>query len=111
VAAACVHQIFAQDAYRSPAELKKLPLEELVDVEISSASRRPEPLSEAASAVDAITGDDIERSGATNIPDALRLVTAMQVAQINGHTWAISARGFNISAANKMHVLMDGRST
>lgn len=94
----------------SPAELKKIPLEELVDVEISSASRRPEPLSQASSAIDVITGEEIERAGATNIPDALRLGTEMEVAQIDGHTWAISARGFNTSSANKMQVLMDGRS-
>lgn len=96
--------------YRSPSELKKLPLEELVDIEIMSVSRRPEPLWRAASAVSVVTGNEIERAGATNIPDALRLVSGMQVAQIDGHTWAISARGFNISTANKMQVLMDGRS-
>jgi iron complex outermembrane receptor protein len=103
-------EVPAEGPYRSPTELKKLPLESLVDVEITSASRRPEPISQASSAVDVITGDEIERAGATNIPDALRLGTELQVAQIDGHTWGISARGFNISAANKMQVLMDGRS-
>jgi iron complex outermembrane receptor protein len=102
--------VAGQDAYRSPSELKKLDLEELVDVEITSASRRPEPLSQAATAIDVITADEIMRSGVTNFPDALRLATEMQVAQIDGHTWAISARGFNISTANKMQVVMDGRS-
>lgn len=116
---------FAQEAYSpsnpappaerppeapSVSELKKLPLEELVDTEITSASRRPEKLSETSSAVDVITGEDIEHSGATNIPDALRLGTEMQVAQVDGHTWAISDRGFNITSANKLQVLMDGRS-
>ena len=100
----------AEQPYRSPTELKRLPLEALVDVEITSASRRPEPLFRSSSAVDVITGDDIERAGVMNIPDALRLGTEMQVAQVDGHTWAISARGFNISMANKMQVLMDGRS-
>ena len=94
----------------SPAELKKLSLEELVDLQITSASRRPEKLSETSSAVDVITAEDIERAGVTDIPDALRLGTEMQVAQIDGHTWAISARGFNGSISNKMQVLMDGRS-
>jgi iron complex outermembrane receptor protein len=102
--------LYAQETYQSPTELKKLPLEELVDVEIMSAARRPEPLSQAASAIDVITADDIERAGVTNIPDALRLGMEMQVAQIDGHDWAISTRGFNISGANKMQVLMDGRS-
>jgi iron complex outermembrane receptor protein len=106
----CSAPLYAQETYQSPTELKKLPLEELVDVEIMSAARRPEPLSQAASAIDVITADDIERAGVTNIPDALRLGTEMQVAQIDGHDWAISTRGFNISGANKMQVLMDGRS-
>ena len=100
----------SRESSRSPSELKKLPLEELVDVQITSASRRAEPLSQAASAVDVITSEDILRSGVTNIPDALRLGTEMEVAQVDGHTWAISTRGFNITAANKMQVLMDGRS-
>jgi iron complex outermembrane receptor protein len=120
------HSICAQEAYRSPgspeapaepppnitspSELKKLPLEQLVDLEITSASRRPERLSQTSSAVDVITAEDIERSGVTNIPDALRLGAEMEVAQVDGHTWAISARGFNTTISNKMQVLMDGRS-
>ncbi len=75
--------------YRSPSELKKLPLEQLVDIEITSASRRPAPLSQASSAVSVITGDEIRRAAVTNLPDALRLGPAMEVAQIDGHTWAI----------------------
>jgi iron complex outermembrane recepter protein len=100
----------SQELSRSPSELKKLPLEQLVDVQITPASRRAEPLSQAASAVDVITSEDILRSGVTNIPDALRLGTEMEVAQVDGHTWAISARGFNVATSNKMQVLMDGRS-
>ena len=96
--------------YRSPSELKKLPIEQLVDVEIVSASRRAEPLSRASSAIDVITENDIRRAGVTTLPDALRLATELQVAQIDGHTWGISARGFNLSTANKLQVLMDGRS-
>lgn len=96
--------------YPSPAELKKLPLEQLVDLQITSVARRPEPLSQAASAVDVITSEDIQRSGVTNFPDALRLAPEMEVAQISGHEWAISTRGFNISTANKLQVLMDGRT-
>jgi iron complex outermembrane receptor protein len=110
IATALTNHVAAQDAYRSPAELKKLSLDELVDVQITSAARRPEPLFKAANAIDVVTADDIMRAGVTNIPDALRLVTEVQVAQIDGHTWAVSARGFNISTANKMQVLMDGRN-
>ena len=62
VAAAFAVPVVGQDAYRSPSELKKLELEELVDVEITSASRRPEPLSQAASAIDVITADEISRN-------------------------------------------------
>jgi iron complex outermembrane receptor protein len=97
-------------SYRSPSELKKLPIEQLVDIKILSASRRLENLSEASSAVDVITADDIRRAGVTNIPDALRLGPEVQVAQVDGHTWGISTRGFKTTTSNKMLVLMDGRS-
>ena len=90
--------------------LKRMPLEQLVDVEIYSVSRRPSPLSLAPSAIDVLRSNDIRRAGATNVPDALRLATGLHVAQIDGHTWAISSRGFNTSASNKLQVLMDGRS-
>ena len=99
----------ARTTYRSPAELKKLSLEDLVDTQ-SPPPRADEFLSHASSAIDVVTSDDIRRSGVTNLPDALRLATGMQVAQVDGHTWAISTRGFNISTANKVHVVMDGRS-
>jgi iron complex outermembrane receptor protein len=100
----------AEDPYRSPAFLKRLPLEELADVRVSSVSRHPEKLAFAPSAIDVLTADGIRRSGATNIPDVLRLATGVHVAQVNGSTWAISSRGFNNSIGNKMQVLMDGRS-
>ncbi len=97
-------------ASASPSELKKLPIEALVDVEITSASRRPENLWQTSSAVDVVTAEDIAHAGVTTIPDALRLATEVQVAQIDGHTWAVSVRGFNNAIANKVQVLMDGRS-
>ncbi|MFL6568376.1 MAG: TonB-dependent receptor plug domain-containing protein, partial [Chthoniobacterales bacterium] len=96
--------------YRSPSELKKLSLEQLVDVEITSASRRPERILEAASAIDVLTEDVIHRAGATNLLDALRLAAGLELSQVAGHTWAVSARGFQIPIANKLQVLMDGRS-
>src|SRR6266550_2757068 len=67
IAVAFSPHLCAQDEFRSPSELKKLSLEELADVEIISSGRRPEPLSQAASAIDVITADDIERAGVTNI--------------------------------------------
>lgn len=93
----------------SPASLKKLSVEELMDVEVTSVSRRPEKLSETASAVQVITSEDIRRSGATSLPEVLRLASNLHVAQVDASQWAISARGFNNTAANKLLVLIDGR--
>ena len=90
--------------------LKQMSLEELSNVEVTSVSKRPEKLSEAASAIQVITGEEIRRSGATSIPEALRLADNLDVAQINSHDWAISARGFNTALANKLLVLIDGRT-
>jgi iron complex outermembrane receptor protein len=100
----------AQEAYRSPSELKKLSVEELLDVDVTSVSKYPEKLSEAAAAVAVLTQDDIHSSGVTSIPDALRLVPGLDVARVDAHTWAISSRGFNDVFANKLLVLIDGRS-
>ena len=90
--------------------LKKLSFEELFNLEITTVSRRPERLVDAASAIQVITGEEIRRSGALNLPDALRLATNLQVAQINAYNWAITARGFNAVTANKLLVLIDGRT-
>jgi iron complex outermembrane receptor protein len=102
----------AQTANAGPAmtALKKLSLEELMGLEVTSVSKRPEKLSETASAIQVITNEDIRRSGATSLAEALRLASNLQVAQIDSHQWAISARGFNSSSANKLLVLMDGRT-
>lgn len=81
-----------------------------MDLEVTSVSRGPEKLSQVASAIQVITREDIVRSGATNIPEALRLATNLQVAQLNSSAWIISARGFNTVFANKLLVLIDGRS-
>ncbi|MBL7872133.1 MAG: TonB-dependent receptor [Cyclobacteriaceae bacterium] len=85
-------------------------MEELLNVEVMSVSRRAEKLTEAASAIQVITQDDIRRAGATSIPEALRLATNLHIAQKNSHDWAISARGFNTDLANKLLVLIDGRT-
>jgi iron complex outermembrane receptor protein len=94
----------------SSTDLTSIGLEDLMQLEVTSVSRREEPLFRAASAITVLTADDIERSGATNIPDLLRRVPGMNVAQINSNTWAVSARGFNGQYANKMLVLVDGRT-
>src|SRR5438477_3979741 len=94
----------------APSELKKLSLEQLLDLEVTSVSRRPEKLSETASAIQVITQEDIRRSGATSLPEALRLASNLQVAQADARQWAISARGFNNTLANKLLVMIDGRA-
>lgn len=99
-----------QDTNESPTALKRLSLEELMDLDITSVAKKPEPYGKAPAAIQVITGDDIRRSGASSIPEALRLADNLQVAQKGSHSWAISARGFNTDSANKLLVLMDGRS-
>lgn len=91
-------------------ELKTMSLEELMETKVISVSRTPAPWWTAPMAIDVLTHDDIHRSGATRLPEALRLATGLNVARFVGSSYAISARGFNTTAANKMEVLMDGRS-
>jgi iron complex outermembrane recepter protein len=93
-----------------PREPVDMSLEELSHLVVTTVSRRPQSLAEAASAIQVITSDAIRRSGATSIPEALRLASNLQVAQINGNNWAISARGFNSTLANKLLVMIDGRT-
>ena len=92
------------------AEVLDLPLERLMDVSVVSASRKSQSLSDVSSAVFVISQEDIRHSGATTIPDLLRMVPGAQVASIDGHTWAVSIRGFNGNFANKLLVMIDGRS-
>lgn len=87
-----------------------LSIEELMNVKVTTVSRRPQKLTEVASAVFVITQDDIRRSGATSIPDALRMAPGVQVERVGTDKWAVSIRGFNGVYANKLQVLMDGRS-
>ncbi len=100
----------------SPRALKRLSVDELMNIEVTSVSKRPQKLTEVASAIQVITAEDIRRSGATNLPEALRLATNLQVAQANAHDWAITARGFNgapiatSSLADKLLVMIDGRT-
>lgn len=94
----------------SPHELKKLSVEELMNVEVTLVSRTPEKLTEAASAIQVITNEDIHRSGATTVAEALRLAPNLQVAQLSSSVWIISARGFNNIFSNKLLVMIDGRT-
>lgn len=90
--------------------LESLSVKDLMQMEVSSASRKAQMLSDTAAAAFIISQDDIRRSGATSIPEALRLAPGVEVAQIGPSSWAITARGFNGKYANKLLVLMDGRS-
>src|SRR5437899_4351204 len=81
-----------------------------MEVIVTSVSKKPEKLSEAASAITVITQEDIRRSGATSLPEALRLAPNLEVARVDSRQYAISARGFNNTIANKLLVLIDGRT-
>ena len=98
------------DAAPDTNALKALSLDELSNIEVTSVSKRAQKLSETASAIEVITQDDIHRSGATSLPQALRLAGNLEIVQINAAQWMVSARGFNAPLSNKMLVLIDGRS-
>ena len=89
---------------------KKLSIAELMDQEVTSVAKQPEPYGQAPAAIQVVTGDQIHRSGASSFPEALRLAGNLNVAQVSSVSWAISARGFNASVGNKLLVLMDGRT-
>ena len=96
-------------------DLSKLSIEELGDIEVTSVSKRPEAIGQAAAAIYVITHEDIVRSGATRLPEMLRLAPNLQVAQTRASNYVITARGFNGAPAaqnfsNKLLVLIDGRS-
>lgn len=101
---------YAQQGNYTVNELKDMSLEQLMNIEITSVSKHPEKLEQAASAIQVITREDIRNSGAKTLPEALRLASNLQVAQVNSSQWAISARGFNNVLANKLLVLIDGRT-
>jgi len=92
------------------ADLKKLSIEELTELDITTASRRAEPLAQTAAAVSVLRGEDFRRAGVTTLAEALRLADGLIVARADNETWAISARGFDITTANKLLVLIDGRT-
>lgn len=94
-------------------ELLDLSLEELISLnvpDVTSVSKRKQRLMDSPAAIFVITDEDIRRSGVTSIPEALRMVPGIQVARLNASTWSVSARGFNYIFANKLLVLIDGRT-
>jgi iron complex outermembrane receptor protein len=102
----------AGEQVASIADLSQLSIEQLANVEIASVSRQLEPLRAAPAAIFVLNNDDIRRSGAITLPEALRLAPNLHVARTNASSYAISARGFNhsTSTANKLLVMIDGRS-
>jgi outer membrane receptor protein involved in Fe transport len=91
-------------------DLAFLPIEDLMNIEITSASQKEQRFGDIPAAVYVITAEDIRRSGLTTVPELFRLVPGMQVAQINSNKWAVAVRGFNGLFGGKLLVLIDGRS-
>jgi iron complex outermembrane recepter protein len=100
----------AQQPAPGVSDVADLDIEELGRIRITSVSRRPEPASRATAAVFVITREDIRRSGASSLPEALRLAPGLQVARVTARDWSITARGFAEQSPNKLLVLVDGRA-
>jgi len=108
--AVCLNAITSGAVAQSAPDLTQTSLEDLMKIQVTSVSSKQQSLSKTASAVYVITQDDIRHSGATNIPDLLRMVPGVDVARINANAWAITIRGFNNRYSSKVLVLIDGRS-
>jgi iron complex outermembrane receptor protein len=103
----------AQAADPQGTDFADLSIEELANIQVTSVSKKPERLLDAPASVFVITAEDIRRAGASSIPEALRLAPNLQVGQVSGYGYSISARGLNgsgNSAPNKLLVMIDGRS-
>lgn len=103
-------QVQDGDSNQSSSQVERLSIQDLLQLEVSLASRKDQHLMDAAAAIYVIRGEDIRRTGTTSIAEALRQVPGFQVGRINSNTWGISARGFNFRWANKLQVLVDGQS-
>jgi iron complex outermembrane recepter protein len=99
-----------QSGPNNPAALKNLSLEELSQIEVTTPSKEPTKVSQTAAAIYVITGEDIRRSGATCIPEALRLAPGVEVARIDSNKWSIGIRGFGSRLNRSVLVLIDGRT-
>ncbi len=93
-----------------PEDLTRLSLEDLLNIQVTSVSRVAEDMSDAPAAIRVLTSSDIARSGARNLPELLQLISGVQVARINGRSWAVASRGFNASTSDKLEVRLDGRT-
>ena len=102
--------IYSTSVHSDHSELIDLSVEDLLNIEVISVSKKAKSLNDSPAAIYVITQDDINRVGATSIPEALRLAPGLNVARIDSNKWAISSRGFNGRFSNKLLVLIDGRS-
>src|ERR1700719_3507077 len=100
----------AAQRQQSVPDVTALSMEDLMNIQVTSVSKRTQKVADAAAAIFVITQEDLRRSGATSIPEALRLVPGLEVARIDENKWAIGSRGFNGRFDNKLLVLIDGRS-
>ena len=108
--AAAIAAVALGTAAQQPPDLSEATLEELSNIKVTTVSKKEQILSRTAAAVFVITQDDIRRSGLTTLPEVLRLAPGVQVAQIASGTWAVSVRGDNAVFANRLLVLVDGRT-
>jgi len=107
----CLLQAGKQPSDKRTQQLKSLSLEQLGNIEVTTQSKEPTQVWNTPAAIYVLTGDDIRRSGATSIPDALRLIPGVNVARVNGsRNWAVGIRGFADQFSKYVLVLIDGRS-
>jgi hypothetical protein len=105
----CTAQV-SENQQGTAADLKQLSLGQLGDLEVTTASKEPEEVWRTAAAIYVLTQEDIRRSGATSVPEALRLVPGVEVARIDSSTWAVGIRGFGSGFSKSVLVLIDGRN-
>jgi len=110
----CLWAFAVASAYSDPSppsqDLTQLSIEELMQIEVVTASKKAQPVRDVPASVYVITAEDIHRMGATSIPEVLRLVPGVHVGIIDANKWSVAVRGFNGRYSNKLLVLMDGRS-
>ena len=102
--------LYGISAFGDSNELSILSLDDLLDIEVTSVAKVPEKMTSTPAAIYILTQEDLRRSGADSIPEALRTVPGLHVYQIDANKWAISSRGFASRFANKMLVMIDGRT-
>ena len=113
MAIASASALAAQDERRPqdpPQDVTDIDLDDLMKVHVTTAGRKAQALSDVPSAIYVVRDEEIKRTGVTSIPEALRSVPGLQVARLQANSWAVSSRGFNGTAANKLLVMIDGRS-